>query len=226
FAILFEAVFILTTVDAGTRVARFMFQGLAGRLWPKFGDVSWYPATVMASALTVAIWGYFLYAGATDPLGGINTLWPLFGIANQMLGAVALVIATTVFVKMGKAKYSFVTLVPMLFMYVTTWTAALEKIFSPDPAIGFWAHANAFAAKVAAGQIPAPAKTLAQAHQVVFNDRVDAVLTGVFLLIMAGILVDAVRAWLPVLSGRKRPELHEEPYRPRVAFEPGTAGGR
>ncbi|MCL6521845.1 MAG: carbon starvation protein A [Firmicutes bacterium] len=225
FAILFEAVFILTTVDAGTRVARFMFQGLVGRVWPKFGDVSWYPATVLASALTVAIWGYFLYAGATDPLGGINTLWPLFGIANQMLGAVALVIATTVFIKMGKAKYSFVTLVPMLFMYATTWTAALEKIFSPDPKIGFWSHANAFAAKVAAGQIPAPAKTLAQAHQVIFNDRVDAVLTGVFLLIMAGILVDAVRAWLPVLFGRRKPELHEEPYRRRVAFQP-AAGGR
>lgn len=224
FAILFEAVFILTTVDAGTRVGRFMFQGLIGRGWKKFGDVEWYPATVMASALTVAIWGYFLYAGVTNPFGGINTLWPLFGIANQMLGATALVIGTTVFIKMGKAKWSFVTLIPMLFMYVTTWTAALEKIFSPDPKLGFWSHANMLAKQLAAGHIPAPATTAAQAQQVIFNDRLDAILCGVFLVIMLGVLADAMRIWAKVVLQKKQLKLDEEPYRDRSEFEAAAQG--
>src|SRR6201996_923981 len=191
FAIMFEAVFILTTLDAGTRVGRFMLQDLLGHVWKPMGQTSWYPSVMIASALVVAGWGYFLYIGVIDPNGGINILWPLFGIANQMLAAIALCVATGIIVKSGKARYALVTLAPLAWLAAVTSTAAFQKLTSPDPKLGFFAAANALATKLASGVLP-PDKA-AVAPQLIFNQRLDGWLTLFFLTIVWFVILDMLR---------------------------------
>jgi carbon starvation protein len=188
FAILFEALFILTTIDAGTRVARFMIQDLAGALVPAFRRTESWTANMAATGLAVAGWGYFLYRGVVDPLGGINTLWPLFGIANQMLAAIALTLGAVVLFKMKRQRYALVALAPTAWLAVCTLTAGWEKLFSPVPAIGFLAHAGRFSAALGAGQSLAPAKSMADMHQVLTNDYVDSALTALFMGVVVTML--------------------------------------
>jgi carbon starvation protein len=197
FAIMFEALFILTTVDTGTRVSRFMVQELAGHVWAPLGRTSWYPSIVLASAAVVAGWGWFLLQGVQDPLGGINTLWPLFGISNQLLAAVALALGTTVLVKSGKARYAWVTLLPLAWLLLVTLTAGWQKIFSADPRLGFLAHAAATAAQMAAGTLDP-----ARGARFVFNDRLDAAVAALFMGVVVLVVVSSARVWLGVLRGR------------------------
>jgi len=199
FAIMFEAVFILTTLDAGTRVGRFMLQDLLGNVWRPLGRTSWYPSVLLSSALVVAGWGYFLYIGVIDPNGGVNILWPLFGIANQMLAAIALCVATGILVKSGKARYALVTFLPLAWLALITTTAAWQKLTSPDVRIGFFAAANDLAAKLAAGVLPA-AKAAA-APQLIFNQRLDAWLTLFFLAVVWFVIADMVRVSIRSLRG-------------------------
>jgi carbon starvation protein len=199
FAILFEALFILTAVDAGTRACRFMIQDLIGLAVPSFKETTAWVPSILATALCVTAWGYFLYQGVTDPLGGINTLWPLFGISNQMLAAVALTLCTVVIFKMKRERYAFVTIVPTLWLCICTLTAGWQKIFSADPRIGFLSHADRYGAALAEGKILAPAKTIDQMSQIVFNDRVDAVLAGLFIGLVVAIaafgILSCIRAF-------------------------------
>ena len=220
FAIMFEALFILTTLDAGTRVGRFMLQDLGRNVWEPFGRVSWYPAVVLASAIFVSLWGYFLYAGVTDPLGGINSLWPLFGIANQLLAAVALCVGTTVIIKMGKGRYAWVTLLPLAWLVVVTTTAGALKIFSSDPRLGFLAHARAITEAAAAGRLPPGVKSAADVARMAFNDRLDAAVAGFFLVSVLVILADSAREWVMVLRGRKPAISTEVPFTARPTVQP------
>jgi carbon starvation protein len=210
FAIMFEALFILTTVDAGTRVARFMLQDLLGNVVPALGRTSWYPSVLICSALVVAGWGYFLYYGTLDPLGGINSLWPLFGIANQMLAAIALCVATTVLVKSGRVRFVWVTGLPLVWLAAVTTTAAWQKLFSPDLRVGFLSHADDLAAQLAAGSLTGNAA--AQAPQLIFNDRLDAALTLFFLVTVWVLIVETARICHASLSGRRCPPLAETPH--------------
>jgi carbon starvation protein len=189
FAILFEALFILTTVDAGTRALRFMIQDLAGNAVPAFKETKSWTNNVVGSGLAVAFWGYFLYVGVIDPLGGIFTLWPLFGTANQMLAAIALTLCSVVLFKMKRERFAWVTAIPALWLVVTTITAGLEKVFSSDPDVGFISHAFKFNDATAAGQVLAPAKTLAEMRRVVFNDYVDATLAALFVFVVVATVV-------------------------------------
>jgi carbon starvation protein len=209
FAIMFEALFILTVLDAGTRVGRFMVQELGGHLWKPFSRRGWMPGILLSSAVIVGMWGYFLYQGVIDPLGGINLLWPIFGISNQLLAAVALVVATTVLLKMGRTGLIWVTLAPMAWLVTITMTASYAKIFDPSPRIGLLANANALASQIAAGQIPAA--KLMENHRLIFNQRLDAVVTAVLALMILVLIVEAVVQWYAILS-RREPVLHESPY--------------
>lgn len=219
FAIMFEALFILTTLDAGTRVGRFMLQDLGRHVWEPFGRVSWYPAVLLSSAIFVALWGHFLYQGVIDPLGGINSLWPLFGISNQLLAAVALCVGTTVIIKMGKARYAWVTLLPLAWLVVVTMAAGWEKMFSPDPHLGFIAHAWSLGAAIDAGALPAGVATAAAGHRMMFNDYLDAAVAAFFMVSVVVILADSMRSWYGVISGRV-PAVSSE-----VPAEPATTGG-
>jgi carbon starvation protein len=196
FAIMFEALFILTTVDAGTRVGRFMLQDTLGNLYKPLRQVSWKPGLYATSAVVVAAWGYFLYVGVTDPLGGINQLFPLFGIANQLLAAVALAVCTTVLVKTGRARWAWVTAVPLAFDAAVTLTASWQKIFSADPKLGFFAQGARFSAALDQGKVLAPAKSLDDMHAVVTNSTVDGVLSILFAALIVIVLADAARACL------------------------------
>jgi carbon starvation protein len=210
FAIMFEALFILTVLDAGTRVGRFMVQELGGRVWKPFGRTGWMPAVLVSSAIIVGMWGYFLYQGVIDPLGGINSLWPLFGIANQLLAAVALVVATTILLKMKRLRWIWVTLVPTAMLVTVTMTASYQKIFAANPNLGFLSKANSLAAAIVAGQIPAA--KIAETQRLIFNQRLDAAVTGVLALMILVLLVEAIAQWHAILSGRREGVLHEAPY--------------
>jgi carbon starvation protein len=211
FAIMFEVVFILTTLDAGTRVGRFILQDLLGQAWAPLGRTSWYPSVLFASTLLVGAWGYFLYVGVIDPNGGVNILWPLFGIANQMLAAIALSVATGIIIKSGRARYALVTLGPLAWLAVITSTAAWQKITSPDPHIGFLAAAADLAAKLAAGTLSA--ERAAVAPQLIFNQRLDAALTALFTGILWLVILDMARVCLRRLRGLPLRSSSEAPYR-------------
>src|ERR1700731_1230519 len=189
FAILFEALFILTTVDAGTRVARFMIQDMIGSVVPAFKQTRSWSNNVIGSALAVGAWGYFLYQGVIDPMGGINTLWPLFGISNQMLAGIALILCTVVLFKMKRQRYSWVTIVPTLWLLVCTLTAGLQKVISDNPAIGFVSHAWKFGGALSSGKVLAPAKSVAEMQRIIFNDYVDATLSILFVTVVVTVVV-------------------------------------
>ena len=217
FAIMFEAVFILTTLDAGTRVGRFMLQDILGNLWPKIGQTSWYPSVLLTSAIVVAGWGYFLYIGVIDPNGGVNILWPLFGIANQMLAAIALSIATGIMVKSGRLKYIWVTAAPLAWLVLITTTAAYEKIMSPDIRVGFFAAANDMSAKLAAGLLP-PEKA-AVAPQLIFNQQLDAWLTLFFVVVLWVVIADTLRTCWRHVAGKKVLPITESAHIPSRLVE-------
>jgi carbon starvation protein len=210
FAIMFEALFILTVLDAGTRVGRFMVQELGSRIWAPFSRKGWMPGILLSSAVIVGLWGYFLYHGVIDPLGGINSLWPLFGISNQLLAAVALVVATTILLKMGRLRWIWVTLLPMVWLVIITMTASYQKIFDLNPRIGFLSGANALAAQITAGKIAAA--KIAETHRLIFNFRLDAAVTAVLALMILVLIVEAFVQWYSILSRRREPLLHETPY--------------
>jgi carbon starvation protein len=208
FAIMFEALFILTILDTGTRVGRFMLQDFLGHVWKPLGRTSWMPGVVATSAAMVGAWGYFLIQGVRDPLGGINSLWPLFGISNQLLAAIALSLATTILLKMHGAKYLWITCAPLAWLVTVTFTAAWQKIFSPLPALGFLAQADRLEASLRAGTAADPAAT----QTLIFNARLDAVLCGVFLLLVTTILLDSMRVWIGILRGTREARVCEAPF--------------
>lgn len=211
FAILFEALFILTTVDAGTRVGRFMIQELLGNVAKPLGKTDSIVANLVATTICVAAWGYFLYQGVIDPLGGINSLWALFGIANQMLAGIALMLGTTILFKMGKKAYAWVTLVPTTWILIVTMSAGYQKLFNPSAKIGFLTHAKLYKEAVNNGKLLAPAKTMNQMQQVIMNDYVDAILCGFFMLVVIIVFFASLRVWYRVLSNKPF-KLEEAPY--------------
>ena len=210
FAILFEALFILTAVDAGTRVGRFMIQDMLGHVYRPLGNTEFLPANIVGTGLCVLFWGYFLYQGVIDPLGGINTLWQLFGVGNQMLAGIALLLCTSVLVKMKRERYVWVTLVPTTWLLITTLTAGVEKIFHSDPRIGFLALAQKFSAAAAEGKVLAPAKSIEEMQRVAFNNYLDAVVCGFFVLLVLAMCVFAAKICLQALKQAK-PTAHEIP---------------
>jgi carbon starvation protein len=210
FAIMFEALFILTIIDAGTRVGRFMLQDLLGHVYRPLGRTSWLPGVILTSATIVLAWGYFLYQGVLDPLGGINSLWPLFGIANQLLATIALCVATTIFVKMHRSRFMWITCVPLAWLVTVTFTAAYQKLFSPDPRIGFLAQADGLAAALQSGQVAAG--RMAETQILIFNARMDAAVCGLFLILVTTILIDSIRIWVGILRGTHEARITETPF--------------
>ncbi|HTC53845.1 MAG TPA: carbon starvation CstA family protein [Steroidobacteraceae bacterium] len=220
FALMFEAVFILTTIDAGTRVGRFMLQDFLGHFWKPLGRTSWYPSVLLTSALIVAGWGYFLYVGVIDPNGGINILWPLFGIANQMLAAIALSVATGILIKSGKLKYAWVTGGPLAWLAIVTTVAAWQKIMSPDPALGFFAGAADLAGKLASGVLPAA--RAAVAPKLIFNQQLDGWLTILFTVIVWLVIADMLRVALRAARGLPTLASSEAPHVARLPVVGGS----
>jgi carbon starvation protein len=209
FAIMFEALFILTVLDAGTRVARFMLQDALGHIWKPMGRTSWYPSIVATSALMVGAWGFFLWQGVRDPLGGINSLWPIFGICNQLLAAVALCVATTIIVKMGRARYIWVTLGPLAWLVSVTFAASWHKVFDPNPLIGLLAHARQLASGPA----------IAGLQRRIFNDQLDAAVCGLLVLLVSVIVIESALQWISVISGRRQVATQESPFVPTAYAE-------
>ncbi|MBM3728042.1 MAG: carbon starvation protein A [Acidobacteria bacterium] len=210
FAIMFEALFILTVIDAGTRVGRFMLQDLLGQIHAPLGRTSWMPGVIGSSAAIVLAWGYFLYQGVIDPLGGINTLWPLFGIANQLLATIALCVATTVLIKMHRARYLWITCVPMTWLVVACYSAAWQKIFSDVPRIGFLARANQLQGLIDSGKVTGA--KVAETQTMIFNERLDAAVCALFLVLVTTILVDSIRLWAGILKGSRPAAVTETPF--------------
>jgi carbon starvation protein len=217
FAIMFEAIFILTTLDAGTRVGRFMLQDFMGNFVPKLGETSWYPSVLLSSALVVGAWGYFLYIGVIDPNGGVNLLWPLFGIANQMLAAIALCVATGILVKSGRLKYAWISGAPLAWLALVTTSAAWEKLMSPDVRIGFFAAADDLAAKLAGGVLPP--ERAAVAPQLIFNQQLDAYLTLFFIIVLWTVIFDMLRVSYRHQRGLPVPPISEAPREPSRLVE-------
>jgi carbon starvation protein len=209
FALMFEALFILTVLDAGTRVGRFMIQDALGHIYKPLGRTSWYPSILATSGIIVAAWGYFLWQGVRDPLGGINSLWPLFGIANQLLASVALCVATTIIIKLHRAKYALVTLAPLTWLVTVTFTASWHKIFDSDVRIGFLAQARQLAA---AGANP----------RLIFNNRLDAVVTGILVALVTLLLIESGRQWIGLVSGKQVARTAEAPFVPSRLAEEGA----
>ncbi|MFN3321897.1 MAG: carbon starvation CstA family protein [Bryobacteraceae bacterium] len=210
FAIMFEALFILTIIDAGTRVGRFMLQDLMGHVYKPLGRISWMPGVIFSSALIVLAWGYFLVQGVRDPLGGINSLWPLFGIANQLLAAIALCVATTILVKMHGAKYMWITCTPLAWLTIVAYSAAWEKIFSELPRVGFLAQANQLQAAIDSGRIAAD--KIAETQTQIFNARLDAAVCAIFVVLVTTILLDSIRVWIGILRGKRDATVREAPF--------------
>ena len=210
FAIMFEALFVLTVLDGGTRVGRFMVQELGGRIWKPFARTSWLPGIFASSAIIVGAWGYFLYQGVIDPLGGINSLWPLFGIANQLLATVALVVASTILLKMGRVRWLWVTMIPMVALVTITMTASYQKIFAANPRIGFLSQANQYAMQLAGGAVAT--EKVAETQRLIFNLRLDAAVTIALAGMVLLMLVEALVQWHGILSRRREAFLHESPY--------------
>jgi carbon starvation protein len=203
FAIMFEALFILTTLDAGTRVGRFLMQDFLGQLHPSLGRTSSLAGNLLASALIVSGWGYFLYQGVVDPFGGINSLWPLFGIANQLLATTALALGTTILIKSQRPWFAAATALPLVWLLTVTMTAGWQKILDPDPRIGFWTQAEQLSASLASGAIAAG--QVARTQALIFNNRLDAALTAVFMLLVAIVVADSARACWRALAARRPP---------------------
>ena len=220
FAIMFEALFILTTVDAGTRVGRFMLQDTLGNIWKPIGRTSWWPGLAATSAVVVAAWGWFLYGGVTNPLGGINQLFPLFGIANQLLAAVALTVATTILIKSGRIKWAWVTAVPLAWDVAVTLTASAYKVFSPDPTVGFFAQRNRFQEALDRGEVLPPAKSLDDMQAVVTNSTVDGILAAFFALLIIVVIVDASRIWIRAIREQRPIPTTETPPVPSRIVAP------
>ncbi len=210
FAIMFEALFILTVLDAGTRVGRFMVQDFGGHFWKPLGRTNWAPGVWISSGLIVGAWGFFLWQGVQDPLGGINSLWPLFGIANQLLATVALVVATTIILKMGERRYVWVTLAPMAWLVTVTMTASYQKVFHSNPRIGFLSQVRVLSAQLASGAIPP--ERVAITHRMIFNNRLDAAVTLLLAGMVLVLVVEAIGEWVAIVRGTKPAELHEAPY--------------
>jgi carbon starvation protein len=189
-----------------------MLQDLLGHFWKPIGRISWYPGVILTSLLTVGGWGYFLYQGVMDPLGGINSLWPLFGIANQLLACVALCVGTTIIIKMNKARYAWITLVPMVWLVLATQVAGYQKMFDPNPRIGFLAEADRLGGLITSGQVPP--ESIEATQRLIFNNRLDAVVTALFAVLVLVIVIDSTREWLAILSRRRIAVLHEAEYVP------------
>jgi len=202
--------FILTIIAAGTRVGRFMLQDLLGHAYPPLRRSNWLPGVFATSGLIVLAWGYFLYQGVRYPLGGINSLWPLFGIGNQLLAAIALCVATTILIKMHRARYMWITGIPLVWLVIVCFTAGWQKIFSDQPRLGFLADAARLQSALDSGSVSAD--QIAQTQGLIFNDRLDAVVCGIFLVLVFLILADSLRVWFGILSGSKEAKVEEAPF--------------
>jgi carbon starvation protein len=217
---MFEALFILTTVDAGTRVGRFMLQDTLGNVWKPFGNVSWKPGLWLTSAIVVGAWGYFLYVGVTDPLGGINQLFPLFGIANQLLAAVALTVCTTLLIKSGRLKWAWVTGIPLAWDVAVTLTASYQKVFSDDPKLGFFAQRDKFQAGIDADKVLPPATSPEAMQKIVTNSTVDGILAALFAVLIIVVILDAARVWIKAIRAREPLPDTEVPPEPTSIVAP------